>query len=148
METICVAGGCPFSQISWLWYAAAVVLSSGLGCLWYGKLFTRKWVEAVRFECPCGADLAKGEKCTCKGSSALGIFAFQLMATALLALMYFVLTPISIWLSVLVVVAVCGWMKVTLRFQIQDCKRWITLCAIDVGYFFVVSTIMVIFALI
>ena len=73
---------------------------------------------------------------------------FQFISTAFVVFMYFVLTPISIWLSVIVVVAVCAWMKSNLKFQISNWKRYITLALIDVGYFFIVSVIAVLFSLI
>ena len=149
METICSGEMCLFSQISWLWYTISVVIAFGLGFVWYSLLFTKKWVEAVKFQCPCGADLAKGEKCNCKPSAAIWLtFVFQIIATAFIGLMYFVLTSISIWLSIIVVIAICAWMKSTLKFQIMDTKRWMTLCLIDVGYFFAASVIYILFALI
>ena len=149
MEKICSGGSCPIDQISWLWYTAAVLISFALGAFWYGKLFMKAWTKAIRFKCACGADLSKGEKCTCPPKpSYFATMALQLIATALIGLMYFVLTLVSVWLAVMVAIAVCGWMKATLKFQIQEFKRWVTLCAIDVGYFAVVSMLFILFALI
>lgn len=149
METTYLSGVCPLSQISWLWYAVSVIAVFGVGMLWYSVLFGKKWAAAVRYECACGADLAEGEKCACKPNASMWFtFILQFIATALVGLMYFILTDVSVWLSVIVVVAVCGWMKTTLRFEIADCRRWMTLCGINVGYFFVASVIFVLFSLI
>ncbi|MDD2488246.1 MAG: DUF1761 domain-containing protein [Bacteroidales bacterium] len=147
METIC-SDYCPFEQISWLWYCGGVVVSFLAGALWYGFLFPKTWMKAVRYECACGADVVNGEKCTCKSRGVFLTMLFQFISTAFVVFMYFVLTPISIWLSVIVVVAVCAWMKSNLKFQISNWKRYITLALIDVGYFFIVSVIAVLFSLI
>lgn len=147
METI-FSSSCPFETISWLWFSIAVVASFAFGAIWYGILFSKTWMKAIRYECACGADVVNGEKCTCKSNSAVIPFSFQIISTALVTLMYFILTPISIWLSVLVVVAISAWMKSTLKFQISNWKRFFTLAAIDVGYFFIVSCIAVGFSLI
>lgn len=138
-----------FEAIPWLWYSLAVLISFALGAIWYGILFTKAWAKAVRYECECGADIANGEKCTCKSNfSSYYTFIVQIITTAILTLMYFILTPISIWLSVLVVIAISGWMKSTLKFQISNWKRFIILASIDVGYFFIVSCIAIGFSLI
>ncbi len=148
METIC-SSSCPFETISWLWFSLAVVISFAFGAIWYGVLFTKSWAKAVKYECECGANLAKGEKCTCKPNFSIYFtFFIQIISTALVVLMYFILTPISIWLSILVIVAISAWMKSTLKFQISNWKRFVTLAAIDVGYFFIVSCIAVVFSLI
>ncbi|MFA6200589.1 MAG: hypothetical protein WC679_09320 [Bacteroidales bacterium] len=148
METI-FSSSCPLETISWLWYCLAVLVSFAFGVIWYGVLFTKTWAKAVRYECECGADIANGEKCTCKPNfSIFYTFTFQIISTALVVLMYFILTPISIWLSVLVVVSISAWMKSTLKFQISNWKRFFTLASIDVGYFFIVSSIAIGFSLI
>jgi hypothetical protein len=147
METCCT-NQCPFEAISWLWYGIAVVVSFFVGAIWYGFLFSKAWMKAVKYECACGADVVNGEKCTCKKSSNALIFLIQIIATAFVVFMYFILTSISIWLSVVVVIAISAWMKSTLKFQISNWKRYITLAGIDVGYFFVVSVIAILFSLI
>lgn len=73
---------------------------------------------------------------------------FQLISTALVVLVFFVLTPIHLWLSILVVIAIASWMKSNLKFQISDWKRFVTLALIDVGYFTIVSIIGILFSLI
>lgn len=138
-----------FESIPWLWYSLAVLISFAFGAIWYGVFFTKAWAKAVRYECECGADIANGEKCTCKPNfSFYYTFIIQIITTALVTLMYFILTPISIWLSVMVVIAISGWMKSTLKFQISNWKRFIILASIDVGYFFIVSCIGIGFSLI
>ena len=147
METI-FETGCPFMAISWLWYFLAVTISFSIGALWYGVLFIKPWTKAVRYECDCGSDLSQGEKCICKPKASYFFTMFmQFISTALVILMYFILTPISIWLSILVVVSISGWMKSNLKFQINEWKRFVTLASIDIGYFFIVSSIAVGFSL-
>lgn len=144
----CLNGACPLSEISWLWYAIATVVSFFIGAIWYGVLFPKTWMKAIRYECACGADVINGEKCTCKSNGVFPTMLFQFISTAFVVFMYFTLTSISIWLSVIVVLAVCAWMKSTLKFQISDWRRFFTLALIDVGYFFIVSVVAVLFSLI
>jgi len=56
------------------------------------------------------------------------------------------LTPVSLWLSVIVCVAFAGWTKSMLKFQIASWHRYITLALIDVGYFVMVSLIFILFS--
>lgn len=149
MNNFLCNGICPFSQFSWLWYWISIVVVFMVGWLWYGKLFNKKWIKAVRYQCTCGADLSKGEKCTCKNKSMLPLLMYmfmQLVVTMLLGLMYFGLTQISIWWSLIVAVAIAGWMKASLKFQIAEWKRYVTLAIIDVGYFFLASLLFMLFA--
>lgn len=134
--------------ISLLWYFVAVAISFLIGALWYGLLFPKTWMKAIRYECACGADVINGEKCTCSKNSVLPTMIFQLISTALVVLVFFILTPIHIWLSILVVIAIASWMKSNLKFQISDWKRFVTLALIDVGYFTIVSIIGILFSLI
>ena len=57
---------CPCYEISWLWYAVAVVIAFGTGALWYTVIFGKQWIKAVNYECKCGANLSKGEECKCE----------------------------------------------------------------------------------
>lgn len=145
METMSSGCICSFLQINWLWYAASVIVVYAVGAIWYGKLFTNSWLKSVRYKCLCGAELDKGEKCTCQSRSMWPML-YQFAATILIGLMYFVLTALSIWLALLVAVAISGWMKATLKFQIPEWKRFVTLASIDVGYFFLSSLIFMGFA--
>ena len=144
MDTIFGTNG-SFYEISWLWYCVSVVAAFGLGALWYTILFGKQWIKAVNYECVCGANLSKGEKCTCKGRFPWEML-FQVIGTALIGFMYFILTPVSLWLSVIVCVAFAGWTKSMLKFQIAGWSRYITLAMIDVGYFVVVSVIFILFS--
>lgn len=134
--------------ISLLWYFVAVAISFLIGALWYGLLFPKTWIKAIRYECECGADVINGEKCSCSKKSVLPTMIFQLISTALVVLVFFILTPIHLWLSILVVIAIASWMKSNLKFQISDWKRFVTLALIDVGYFTIVSIIGILFSLI
>lgn len=138
--------GCPLIQISWLWYAVGVVAVYALGALWYTVLFGKKWIKAVNYKCVCGADLSNDEKCTCKPRFPWEM-AFQLISTAILGLMYFVVTPISLPIAILIAIAVTAWNKSMLKFQIADWKRFTTLALIDVGYFVVASVVFILLAL-
>lgn len=134
-----------FSGISWLWYVISVVVAFGMGALWYTVLFGKKWIKAVNYVCLCGANIYDGEECTCKGRFPWEML-FQFMGTALIGLMYFLLTPVSLWLSIIACVAFAGWTKSMLKFQIAGWSRYITLAMIDVGYFVVVSVIFILFS--
>ena len=81
-----------FSGISWLWYVISVVVAFGMGALWYTVLFGKQWVKAVNYVCLCGANISDGEECTCKGRFPWEML-FQFVGTALIGLMYFILTP-------------------------------------------------------
>ncbi|MDR0438477.1 MAG: hypothetical protein LBH22_09325 [Bacteroidales bacterium] len=136
-------------EISWLWYSIALVIVFFLGWAWYNA-FTKRWVAAVKYgKCACGADMAKGEKCTCKPTaSAFFPMIVQLLATALIGFMYFVLVPFGICLAILVAIAVMGWMKSSIIFQTPEWRFRVDRILIDVGYFFITSAIFIGFALI
>ncbi|MDR0231064.1 MAG: DUF1761 domain-containing protein [Dysgonamonadaceae bacterium] len=140
---------CEFS-ISWLWYIVAVIAVFFIGFLWYNQLFGKKWLWAVRYdECACGADLSKGEKCTCKADfKAFLPMIAQFLAICLLGLMYFVLVKYSIWLAIFVWLANLGWMKASLFFKTPNRKRFITLFCVDGGYFTVAALVFILLGLI
>jgi hypothetical protein len=131
-----------FSVISWLWYAISVLVAFAVGALWYTVLFGKQWLKAVNYECVCGAKLSMGEKCTCAPRFPWEMV-FQFISTAIVGLMYFVLTPISIWMAIFVSVAFSAWTKSMYKFEIASWKRFKTLAAINVGYFMVVSAIFI-----
>ncbi len=137
-------------SISWLWYIVAVLSVFFIGLLWYNQLFGKKWLWAVRYdECPCGADISKGEKCTCKADfKAFLPMIAQFLAICLLGLMYFVLIKFNIWLAVLVWFSNFGWMKANLLFKTPNRKRFVALLNIDGGYFTVASLVFILFGLI
>ncbi|MCL2289842.1 MAG: DUF1761 domain-containing protein [Bacteroidetes bacterium] len=137
-------------SISWLWYIVAVLSVFFIGFLWYNQLFGKKWLWAVRYdECPCGADLSKREKCTCKPNfKAFLPMIVQFLAICLLGLMYFVLVKFSICLAVFVWFANFGWMKASLLFKTPNRKRFMSLLLIDGGYFLVTALVFILFGLI
>jgi hypothetical protein len=136
-------------SISWLWYIVAVFAVFFIGFLWYNQLFGKKWLWAVRYdECRCGADLSKGEKCTCKADfNAFLPMIAQFLAICLLGLMYFVVVEFNIWLAVLVWFANLGWMKASLLFKTPNRKRFLALLTIDGGYFTLAAAMFILFAL-
>jgi hypothetical protein len=148
---ICSNDVCRFTigEISWLWYAIAVIIVFFAGWIWYNA-FSERWVKAVKYGlCACGADMGKGEKCTCKPSgSAFMPMIVQLLATLLIGLMYFVLVPFGICIAVLVAVAVMGWMKSSIIFQTPEKQFRMDRILIDVGYFALSSAIFIGLALI
>jgi len=135
---------------SWLWYSIAVVSVFFIGFFWYNQLFGKKWLWAVRYdECPCGADLSKGEKCTCKPNlNAFLPMIMQFLSICLLGFMYFVLVKYSICLAILVCFATFGWMKASLLFKTPNRKRFMALLYIDGGYFVVASGVFILLGLI
>lgn len=139
---------CP-SGISWLWYTISVVLAFLSGWVWY-NFFTERWVKAVNYGlCACGADLGKGEKCTCKpDAKAFLPMLVQLLAICFIGYMYFVLVKICICMAIFVAVAVTGWMKANILFSTPTKQRRIDRILIDAGYFIMVSVIFILFALI
>ena len=136
-------------SISWLWYFVAVFAVFFIGFLWYNQLFGKKWLWAVRYdECACGADLSKGEKCTCKANfKAFLPMIAQFLAICLLGLMYFVLVKYSVCLAIFVWFANFGWMKASLLFKTPNRKRFMALLCIDGGYFLVASLTFILFGL-
>jgi len=138
---------CNFSP---LWYFVAVFAVFMIGFFWYNQLFGKKWLWAVRYdECPCGADLSKGEKCTCKPNfQAFLPMIGQFLAICLLGILYFVIVPYSVCLAVLVwFVALC-WMKASLLFKTPNRKRFMALLLIDGGYFTVASGVFILMGMI
>ena len=138
---------CNFSP---LWYFVAVFAVFMIGFFWYNQLFGKKWLWAVRYdECPCGADLSKGEKCTCKPNfQAFLPMIAQFLAICLLGIMYFVIVPYSVCLAVLVWFVVLGWMKASLLFKTPNRKRFMALLLIDGGYFTVASGVFILMGMI
>lgn len=134
-----------FSHVSWLWYAIAVIVVYAVGALWYTVLFGKYWLKALNYICLCGANLSIDEKCTCKPRFPYEMV-FQFISTAILGLLYFLVAPFSIWVSVAIVVAFSAWTKSMMKFQIADWRRFKTLAAIDVGYFVIASIVFILFS--
>jgi len=137
-------------NFSLLWYFVAVFAVFIIGFFWYNQLFGKIWLWAVRYdECPCGADLSKGEKCTCKPNlKAFLPMIAQFFAICLLGFMYFVLVEYSVWLAILVGIVVLSWIKASLLFKTPNRKRFMALLYIDGGYFVVTSVVFILMRLI
>jgi hypothetical protein len=142
---------CPLCStgISWLWYAISVVVVFLSGWFWY-NFFTERWAKAVNYGvCACGADISKGEKCTCTpDAKAFLPMLVQLLATCLVGYLYFVLVKICICLAIFAAVAFVGWIKANILFSTPTKQRRIDRILIDAGYFAILSAIFILFALI
>lgn len=132
----CTIGGCPFAAINWLWYAVSVIITFGLGLLWYSKLCCKK-------------TSCKDDECETKSCCGFDMV-MQVIVIALLGLMYFMLigTGISYWYSVLVAVVVSGWIKMGIKWRSPDWNIYVKHAMKDAGYFFAVSIIFILFAMI
>ncbi len=148
MDQLCSSGSCPFAEISWLWFTVAVIVSYGIGAVWYSFLFSKKWLKLNNVHCPqCHANWAEGEQCQCKGAGVFLTMSMMFIATAILALLYFVVTPISWPLSVFIFIAAAGWMKATLKFRMGNFRDFTALATIDIGYFTIVSLVCILLSL-
>lgn len=127
-----------FSQINWLWYAIAVVVVYAAGALWHSILFGKAWIRVFKVEMP-----EKGQP-----TGAVFTMSMQLLVTALLGLLFFVLVPISVWLAVFVLITFCGWQKGTLKFRYVKWNEYFTAAIIEAGYTFIAGLIFILFALI
>ncbi len=127
-----------FSHVNWLWYIISVIVAFAVGALWYSVLFSKAWMRVFKVEIP--------EKI--QSSNTCITMLTQLMATALSGLTFFVLTTISLWLAILVLVAFCGWQKGNLKFRYTKWDEYFTAALIEAGYTFVAGVIFILFALI
>ncbi len=125
-----------FTHINWLTFIAAVLMAYIVGAIWYSLLFRDMWIAANQIDIN-----VKPSK-----SNMVSTMLLQLLATALIGLMYFVLTPISLWLALFVTLAFGGWMKATTKFRISDTKTFIKAVIVDVTYFCIVALIFILFA--
>jgi len=136
-------------SISWIWYLVSILTVFFIGFFWYSQLFAKQWLWAVRYdECPCGADLSKGEKCTCKANvKTFFPLIVQFLAICVLGFMYFVVLKYNIWLSILVCFANLGWMKASLLFKTPNRKRFMAMLWIDGGYYMTASLVFILLGL-
>ncbi len=126
------------SSIHWIWFVVATLVAYGAGAIWYSFLFSKTWMRVFKVEMP--------EKPNT--SNTVITMLMQLLVTALLGLVFFVLTKISPWLSWFVLIAFCGWQKGILKFQFADWKIYFQAAIVEVGYTFLVGVIFILFALI
>lgn len=126
------------ANINYVWFGIAVVVTFGLGAVWYSTLFSKAWMRVFRVVMP--------EKITT--SSIVRTMLLQFMANVLLGLVFFVLTNVSVWLAVLVLVGFCAWEKGNLNFQFAKIKDFFTAVLIQVGYTFLAGIVFILFAMI
>jgi hypothetical protein len=131
---------CLFCQsiagINWWWYAAAIIVSFGIGGVWYSALFKEAWIRVFKVE--------MGEVTT---GSFLRTMSIQFAANMLLGLVFFVLTNLSVWIALLTLVGFCGWEKGNLNFEFCRMKDFMMAVVIRVGYTFIAGIVFILFAL-
>ena len=125
------------SGINWWWFAVAVIVTFGVGALWYSKLFAKTWVRVFKVE--------MGEVTT---GSFLRTMSLQLVVNLLFGLVFFILTHLCVWIALLTLVGFCGWEKGALSFEFAKIKDFILAVTIRVGYTFIAGLIFILFALI
>jgi hypothetical protein len=125
------------SGINWWWFAVAVIVTFGVGALWYSKLFAKTWIRVFKVE--------MGEVTT---GSFLRTMSLQLAANLLFGLVFFILTHLCVWIALLTLVGFCGWEKGNLNFEFAKIKDFILAVTIRVGYTFIAGLIFILFALI
>lgn len=138
-----------FHSVNWLWYSVAVLIVFFLGAVWFVVLFSRSWAWAARIT-PVGngKEVIEDDVAYRAGFKSFRTMLAQFCSTLLLGLVYFMVTPLSLWLSLLIAIASSAWMKTIMHFEVRNWKRYVTLAAVDVGYFFISSLIFIFFALI
>jgi len=133
----CGCGGaccCSISAFPWLWWGLSVVIVYLIGWIWYSKIFAHNWCECEQLKCKCGADLAKGEECTCKKGSFYPMI-IQFLATAVVGFAFFLIAARSVWVAVIAAIGVLGWEKAVTLFRVSDRKRACKVIWIEVGYY-------------
>ncbi|MDR0230847.1 MAG: hypothetical protein LBI82_01865 [Dysgonamonadaceae bacterium] len=123
------------SGINWWWFAAAVVVTFGVGAIWYSWLFAKTWMKVFKVE--------MGEVTT--GSIFRTMF-LQFVANLLFGLTFFVLTQLSVWIALLSLAGFCAWEKGNLNFEFAKVKDFIMAVVIRVGYTFLAGIIFILFA--
>ncbi len=126
-----------FSEINWLWYFVSVIVAYGAGAIWFSFLFQKAWIRVFKIDMP-----EKNEP-----TGAVLTMSIQLLVTALLGLMFFVLVPVSKSIAVFALIAFCGWQKGTLKFRYTKWREFFTAAIVEVGYTFLVGVIFILFAL-
>jgi hypothetical protein len=124
------------ADINWWWYAVAIIVSFGIGAVWYSLLFAKAWVRVFKVEI---GDVTTG--------SFLRTMSIQFAANLLLGLVFFVLTNVSVWIALLTLVGICGWEKGNLNFEFSRMKEFMMAVVIRVGYTFIAGIVFIMFAL-
>ncbi len=127
-----------FLDVNWLWFVIAVLAAFLLGALWYSVLFPKLWVKTFKVELP--DKLAPG-------NMFVTMFG-QIVATALMGLSLFLITPVSFWLAVLTLVGFCGFNKGMLKYKFYKWRDYFRAAGIEVTYQFLAGMVFILFALI
>ncbi len=124
-------------QINWLMYMIAVVAVYAVGAVWYSFLFSKAWMKVFKIDMP--------EKPSA-GNMVATMF-FQLLATALFGLVFFVLVKISVWIAVLALFGFIVWQKASLKFRFYNLKEFVKAAGIEVGYMTIAGIVFILFGL-
>jgi len=127
-----------FSNIQWIWFAIAVVITFAIGAIWYSFLFPKTWMRVFKVEMP--------DKVTTL--SMVRTMGLQFIVNILFGTIFFMLTQISFVISVFALICFCAWQKGTLNFQFAKWKDYVQAACIQVGYTFIVGMVFIIFGLI
>jgi len=128
-----------FSNINWLWYAVAVIVTFAIGGLWYSALFPKTWVRIFKVEMPEKVSTA----------SIIRTMSLQFVVSALFGLWFFVLVQFgSAWFAFITLCVFCGWQKGVLNFRYPKLKDFMLAVLIEAGYTFVAGIVFILFALI
>jgi hypothetical protein len=126
------------SNIQWMWFAIAVVVTFIVGAIWYSFLFPKTWMRVFKVEMP--EEVTK--------LSMVRTMLLQLIVSIFFGAVFFLLVQISFCISVFVLIGFCGWEKGELNFQFPKWKDYVLAACIRVGYTFVAGMIFIIFGLI
>ncbi len=126
------------TDINWVWFLVSVVITFGIGAIWYSLLFSKAWIQVFKVE--------MSEKPSM--SSFISTMLLQLIASALLGLVFFILDKVSVWIAILALVGFCGWQKATLRFQFANWKNFVQAVWIQVGYTCLAGITFILFGLV
>lgn len=127
-----------FCSINWMWFAIAVVVAFGTGAIWHTFLFAKTWMRVFKVDMSEKPETA----------NMVITMLMQLLVTAFFGLVFFMLTILSVWLAVLVLIGFCAWQKGTLKFRYVKWKTFVEAACIEAGYTFVTGIIFILFALI
>lgn len=126
-----------FSQIDWIWFTLAVIITFIVGAIWYSFLFSKTWIRVFKVEMIDNPPT----------SLMVRTLLAQLIVNILFGLAFFLLSKLSVALSFFVLIAFCGWQKGTLNFQFPKWKDYVQAALIQVGYTFIVGTIFILMSM-
>jgi len=126
------------SNIQWIWFTIAVIITFAIGAIWYSFLFPKTWMRVFKVEMP--------DKIT--KFSIVRTMLLQLIVSILFGSIFFLLTQFSFFISVFVLIGFCAWQKGGLNFQFAKWKDYVLAACIQVGYTFIAGMVFIIFGLI